>query len=164
MPRLGLSASDAADVVAYLWTRTPAPRAEITETRLPPLDRPVRFDEVATRVFRRICWHCHGAPAFAHGDGGPGNTGGFGFAPRGLDLSDYTGVTSGSRGPDGRRRSVLATLPDGTPRLIAHLLARRVEERGGEVPGIRGMPLGLPALSLEDIQLVETWILQGRAE
>jgi hypothetical protein len=119
---------------------------------------------VSTRVFRQICWHCHGAPAFARGDGGPGNTGGFGFAPRGLDLSDYTGVTSGSRGPDGRRRSVLATMPDGTPRLIAHLLARRVEERGGEVPGIRGMPLGLPALSLEDIQLVETWIVQGRPE
>jgi mono/diheme cytochrome c family protein len=164
MPRLGLSDRDATDVVAYLWTLRAPALEPATEQRLPPLDRAVRFDEVATRVLRKICWHCHGAPAFARGDGGPGNTGGFGFAPRGLDLSDYTGVTSGSRGADGRRRSVLATLPDGTPRLIAHLLARRVEERGGEVPGVRGMPLGLPALSLEDIQLVETWIVQGRPE
>ena len=26
----------------------------------------------------------------------------------------------------------------------------------GTVPGIRGMPLGLPAIPLEDLQLVET--------
>ena len=34
----------------------------------------------------------------------------------------------------------------------------------GEVPGVRGMPLGLPALSLEEIQLVESWVAQDRPE
>jgi hypothetical protein len=64
--------------------------------------------------------------------------------------------------PDGRR-SVFAPVQDGTPRLVAHLWARHTEEAGRPVPGIRGMPLGLPALPPEDIQLVvESWIAQGR--
>jgi hypothetical protein len=126
--------------------------------------RPVAWQEVADRVFRKVCWHCHSAPFYAAGDGGPGNTGGFGFRPRGLDLSTHAGISSGLIGDDGRRRGVFAPTADGTPRIIAVLMARRLEERGGEVPGIRGMPLGLPAMSLEDIQLVETWIDQGRAE
>jgi hypothetical protein len=33
--------------------------------------------------------------------------------------------------------------------------------RGAEPGRVRGMPLGLPPLSSEDIQLVETWIAQG---
>ena len=89
-------------------------------------------------------------------------SGGFGFAARGLDLSSYPGVAAGSIGPDGRRRSVFAADQSGTPRLVAHLLARHAEEAGQPVAGIRGMPLGLPALPVEDIQLVESWVAQGR--
>jgi hypothetical protein len=62
----------------------------------------------------------------------------------------------------GERRSVFETLDDGTPRLVAALLARAAEEAGQPDPRVRGMPLGLPALPPEDIQLVETWIAQGR--
>jgi hypothetical protein len=110
-----------------------------------------------------VCWHCHSAPHLARGDGGPGNTGGFGFAARGLDLSSYEGLASGSLGDDGQRRSVFAPLPNGTPRLLAHLLARASEERDPNAVGaVRGMPLGLPALPATDIQLIETWIAQGR--
>ena len=57
--------------------------------RLPVLARKVTYDEVATRVLRKTCWHCHGEPDFERGDGGPGNSGGFGFKGRGLNLSDY---------------------------------------------------------------------------
>ena len=94
-------------------------------------------------------------------------TGGFGFEGRRLSFGDYRGIMSGSVGPDGRRRSVFKKIEmseddPGTPRLVAHLLARQIEESGREVEGIRGMPLGLPALSPEDIQLIETWIAQGR--
>jgi len=46
--------------------------------------------------------------------------------------------------------------------VIAHLMARYVEEAGGSVDGIRGMPLGLPPLPLDQIQLVDTWIARGR--
>jgi len=44
---------------------------------------------------------------------------------------------------------------------VAALLARQKEE-AGETPNVRGMPLQLPALSSEELQLVESWIAQGR--
>jgi len=163
MPRFRLRAEEANALAAFVMT-TPlaSPAPSQPPARLPPLARPVGWDEVATRVFRRVCWHCHAQPDYARGDGGVGMTGGFGFAPRGLDLSSYGGANSGSLDDQGHRRSVFARLPDGTPRLLAHILARQAEEAGRPVPGIRGMPLGLPALTPEEIQLVESWILQGR--
>ena len=51
------------------------------------LTRKVTFKEVDEKVFHRTCWHCHSEPDYAIGDGGPGNSGGFGFKPRGLNLS-----------------------------------------------------------------------------
>jgi hypothetical protein len=71
-------------------------------------------------------------------------------------------MSSGALDDDGKRRSIFRSLDDGTPALVAHLDARRVEEAGGVVEGVRGMPLGLPALDREEIQLVESWIAQGR--
>ena len=157
-----MSAEDARHLAAFLTTPL-APVAMAPAPRLPVLERKVGWDEVAARVFRKLCWHCHSQPDYALGDGGPGNSGGFGFASRGMDLSTANGVASGSFGPDGQRRSVFQPVSpaDPTPRLVAHLLARQVEERGGVVDGVRGMPLGLPSLPPEDIQLVETWIAQG---
>jgi hypothetical protein len=163
MPALGVTASDARALAAYVAT---APLAAVPARepprRLPVLAREVTWDEVEAEVFRNVCWHCHSAPELARGDGGPGNSGGFGFASRGLDLSSYGGISSGSLDDAGTRRSVFAKLADGTPRIVAHLYARHIEDTGGVVIGVRGMPLGLPALSLEEIQLVETWIAQGR--
>lgn len=165
MPRLGLTVAEARDLAAFVLRAplAPPPAPPPPEARLPVLARAVDFEEVSTRVFRKVCWHCHAQPDYALGDGGPGNTGGFGFPARGLDLSSYEGASSGSRGDDGRRRGIFGPLPDGTPRVIAHLMARRAEERG-TASAIRGMPLGFPALSLEEIQLVDTWIAQGRPE
>jgi len=163
MPRLGVSEDDARALAAFITT-TPladAPsRAPLV--RLPVLARAVTWDEVEAKVFKHVCWHCHAVPDYGRGDGGPGNTGGFGFAPRGLDVSTYAGISAGSLDDAGEPRSVFGTLDDGTPRIVAHLLARHTEDAGGVVPGIRGMPLGLPPIPLEDIQLVETWIAQGR--
>ncbi|MEM9490091.1 MAG: cytochrome C oxidase Cbb3 [Myxococcota bacterium] len=167
MPKLALSGDQAGDLAAFIMLAPVAPPPEPRPfKRLPVLKRDVGYDEVAERVLRKICWHCHSSPDYARGDGGPGNTGGFGFPGRGLDLSEYSTVTKGSLGDDGRRRSVFGELDSGplagTPRLLAHLLARHIEQSGGQVPGIRGMPLGLPALPAEDIQLIESWIAQGR--
>jgi mono/diheme cytochrome c family protein len=163
MPRLGVAQADARALAAYI-VATPltelAPRAPAK--RLPLLSRRVTFDEVEARVFRNVCWHCHATPDFARGDGGPGNSGGFGYASRGLDVTSYAAISAGSLDDAGERRSVFAPLRDGTPRLVAHLLARHTEEAGGSVAGVRGMPLGLPARPLDEIQLVDTWIAQGR--
>jgi mono/diheme cytochrome c family protein len=166
MPALGLGEEDARALAAFIATTPLAPAplapAPLPPQRLPVLAREVTWAEVEARVFRDTCWHCHAEPDYARGDGGPGNTGGFGFAGRGLDMSSYAAISAGSLDYAGERRSVFARLPDGTPRLVAHLLARHVEVAGGTVPGIRGMPLGLPPVPLETIQLVDTWIAQGR--
>lgn len=50
---------------------------------------------------------------------------------------------------------------EGTSQLVAALLARQREEAGEET-SMRGMPLGLPALEGDEVQLVETWVAQGR--
>ncbi|MGE0396924.1 MAG: c-type cytochrome [Kofleriaceae bacterium] len=167
MPSLGVSAESARMLAAFiagapLDTSAMSADARTMPARLPILARAVTYDEVDRRVFKNVCWHCHAVPDFARGDGGPGNSGGFGFAPRGLDVSSYEGLASGALDDSGERRSIFAKLPDGTPRVVAHLMARYVEEAGGSVDGVRGMPLGLPPLPLEEIQLVESWIAQGR--
>ena len=165
MPKPELSERDIPHLVAYLLRAELAPKiARITPPRLPVLERKVTYEEVSRRVFRNTCWHCHAEPDYAIGDGGPGNTGGFGFKPRGLELAEYAGIQAGYVDDKGERRSIFSAMPDGTPRLSDALLARHREEAGTNEPSIRGMPLGLPSLSPEDIQLVETWIAQGRPQ
>jgi cytochrome c2 len=162
MPNLGLTSSDAADLASFILTSPLDPPTHVSvPARRPLLDRPVTFAEVNERVLMKTCRHCHTDPDKARGDGGPGNTGGFGFEPRRLDLSSYAGVSAGFLDAEGRRRSVFERLPDGTPRLVGALLARHAELAGA--PGaVRGMPLGLPPVGAEEIQLVESWISQGR--
>jgi hypothetical protein len=41
-------------------------------------------------------------------------------------------------------------------------MARYAEEAGKPNAEVRGMPLGLPPVPLDDIKLVVTWIAQGR--
>lgn len=161
MPDLGIDLAAARDLAAFVMATplTPPPSEKAPE-RLALLERSVLFEEVDERVFGHICVHCHGEGDAELGDGGPGNTGGFGFRPRGLSFSDYESIMAGHVGDDGSRHSVFEPLQDGTPRLVAALLARQREERGGSGP-VRGMPLGLPALAAEDIQLVDSWVAQG---
>ncbi|HLK38832.1 MAG TPA: cytochrome C oxidase Cbb3 [Polyangiaceae bacterium] len=162
MPNMGLDESEAKSVALYVLTTTLGPTEDPpASARLAILDRAVTYDEVASRVFRKTCWHCHGEPDFERGDGGPGNSGGFGFKGRRLNLSDYESTFAGYVDDAGRRSSLFAPVADGTPYVVAAMLARQSEERG-QRGAMRGMPLGLPSASPEDIQLVETWISQGR--
>jgi len=164
MPRLTLTDAERHDLVAALLRSplTREPEAAPIPTRLPVLTRAVGWDEVERRVFKTVCWHCHADPELADGDGGPGNTGGLGFPGRGVSFATYDATLAGRRNDDGRRQSLFDPTPDGTPRLVAVLMARHAEVAGQPVDGLRGMPLGLPPMSLEQIQLVETWIAQGR--
>jgi cytochrome c2 len=166
MPNLALTQKEAEDAASYLLT---TPLEEIKTSmpkRLPVLDRPVSYKEVDERVFHKTCRHCHTDADAALGDGGPGNTGGFGFKPRKLDLSSYRGASAGVLDKKtGERVSVFQKLADGTPRLVATLWARHTEEVLHQSnPEVRGMPIGLPPVSPEDIQLVESWIAQGRPQ
>lgn len=164
MPKTPLSDEEARDLAAFVMQAmvTPSPPKPMPSP-LPLLDRPVGYDEVSQKVFRKICWHCHAQPDFARGDGGPGMSGGFGFAGRQLDLSSYEAIQGGYLDDKGERASTFRLAPDGTPMLVAVMLARQAEEAGR--PGaLRGMPLGLPSMSPEQIQLVASWIAQGRPQ
>jgi hypothetical protein len=131
---------------------------------LPALTREVRFAEVEPIL--RSCAHCHDDAIVAGGEGGPGHTGGMGFSPGGLDLSSYQAIVRA------RFRGVSVTMStDGSvPRLVQALQERHheaaAEQSGVDVETVsddtlRGMPLGLPPLSPEEIQLVRSWLLQG---
>jgi len=163
MPKIPLTRSEARDIAAYLLAAELAP-AEVKAKveRLPVLTRKVTFSEVDETVLHRSCWHCHSEPDYAIGDGGPGNSGGLGFKPSGLNLASYQGASAGMVDDKGERQSIFAKDEGGVPRLVRALLARHDEERGAETGAVRGMPLGYPALAPEEIQLVETWIAQGR--
>lgn len=163
MPKIPLTDAEARDLAAYVMTAEVAePAAKAKVQRLPVLTRKVTFKEVDEKVFHRTCWHCHSEPDYAIGDGGPGNSGGFGFKPRGLNLSDYNGIAAGFIDDKGERASVFAKDDEGVPRLVRALLARHDEESGAATGAVRGMPLGYEPLPPEDIQLVESWIAQGR--
>lgn len=161
MPRIPLTDQERVDLAAALLdTPLTAPTPQAMPARLPLLTRPVAYEEVEQRVFKKTCWHCHSDPDFVDGDGGPGNTGGFGFKGRGVQLGDEVGVQSGRIGDNGKRASLFAPAPDGLPWLVSVMMARHAEVRGTTVPGVRGMPLGLTPMTLEEIQLVESWIAQ----
>lgn len=166
MPKIALEPQDVRDIVGYLTQVeiTPPPKPVKFE-RLPVLTRKVTFKEVDEKVFHRTCWHCHSEPDYAIGDGGPGNSGGFGFKPRGLNLSAYSGIAAGDIDDNNERQSIFQKDDKGVSRLVAALVARHDEEEQNiETGKVRGMPLGYNALSAEDIQLVETWAAQGRPQ
>ena len=161
MPTIQLSEQEANHLASFiLEVPLLAEPAQPAFQRLPLLERPIGYEEVARRVLHKTCWHCHSQPDYARGDGGPGNTGGFGFGPRKLDLASYESVSSGLLDQNGERRSVFSATASGTPLLVEVMLARHEETRGS-VANVRGMPLGLPPLSAEEIQLVESWVAQG---
>jgi hypothetical protein len=162
MPNFDLSRDEAADIAAYLLRAPLAPEPFVPFVRLSLLTRPVSFEEANRRVFSRTCHHCHTDAGAAAGDGGAGNTGGFGFAPRGVSFSSHASILAGYLDEKGERRSLFEPLADGTPRLVAALLARHDEARSAPRDALRGMPLGLPPLSAEDTQLVESWVAQGK--
>ena len=163
MPTIPMSEQDARDIAAFLITaRLDSPPKVSVPQRLPVLEREVTYEEVSQKVFKKICWHCHSNAAMAEGDGGPGNTGGFGFEGRKLSLASYGELHRGMRDESRRRINVFQDAPDGSPWLVSVMMARYAEVAGGKVEGVRGMPLGLPPMSLEEVQLVESWIAQGR--
>ncbi len=149
MPRPALSESEQRDVVSAIFETPLEPVASHTFQRLPLLERPITYPEVEEAVFHRVCWHCHSDPSGNSArDGGPGNTGGFGYPGAGIDLGSREGILASG------------TLEGDSPLLITVML-RRHQEVDGHVPERPGMPLGLPPLSAEQIQLVESWIAQG---
>ncbi len=88
------------------------------------------------------------------------------FAPGGLDLSSYSAIARARF----HGASVTTSTDGSVPRLVQALQERRheaaAEGNASDVEPVsddplRGMPLGLPPLSPEEIQLVASWLAQG---
>ncbi|HVO30913.1 MAG TPA: c-type cytochrome, partial [bacterium] len=176
MPSFSLTAEQAARIRDFLVASRASPASSgalsvvvSAPADLPLLTRTVGWDEVKDRVFGAVCIHCHMDEESNGGDGGPGNTGGLGFRGKGLSFESWDGVVRGALDGDGKRVSILTSGPNGEePLLLAKLRARYGEvarERAGALAvsagGAPAMPLGLPALSPEDFQLVRSWLAQG---
>ena len=179
MPKVALSAADREALADFVLHGVPGAPFAPSEAagRVERASGPTpTYEEVEEKVFRHVCWHCHSNPEFAFGDGGPGNTGGFGFPAAGLSLATFGEVMNGSLGPDGEARSVFRPGASGEPVLLERL-RRRSEENARDLvlplqdplvhkptpaDAPRGMPLGLPALTPEQLSLVERWVKGGR--
>lgn len=154
MPGMGLSHAEAIAVRDYLVLSDaggkppPAPSAIVATTTK------VRWDDVESRVFGKICIHCHMDPAQNEGRAGPGNAGGFGWPATGIELQNYESVRE-------HQAPILAALER-----RRHEAARDFV-RPGEVPVAMatgdkpGMPLGLPPIPDEEIALIKAWYAQG---
>lgn len=160
MPNLGLDAASALALRDYVVLANPdeslpgAAPAAPARTADPPNPATPRWDDVETRVFGKICIHCHMDPKQNEGRAGPGNAGGFGWPATGIELQTYEGVVANK------------------DRILAALARRNVEDprdfvKPGQVPAKvkrpekPGMPLGQPALPAADQALVQAWFAAG---
>lgn len=165
MPKTGMSEAERRDLAAFvLATPLVPPVFPPIPERRPVLERAVSYAEVEEAVFHKICWHCHSDPVPVGGDGGAGNTGGFGYVGRSIDLGSREAVLRGGREADGSRIDLVGPGASGAPLLVEAMMARYAEEAGRRDPKFLGMPLGLPPMELADIQILETWIAQGCPE
>jgi mono/diheme cytochrome c family protein len=163
MPTFPFDPKQIEDLATFLSEALPKVAAEPSPPHRPRLlEREVHYPEVAQKLSRHLCFHCH-SDMNRPGDQGPGNTGGFGYDGVSLDLATRAGILRGIK-RDGRFRGLPDRLEDGTPRLIASLLARHAKLDGRSDPVVMGMPLGFPPIPDEEIDLINTWIEQGAPE
>lgn len=174
MPPMGLTPAEAELVRDFLLHEDPA-LAELPKVEPPPvprpLDRPVGWEEVKERVLGKVCVHCHMNDY--EKDPGPGNLGGLGYVGVKLRMRTYETLVTGAVDEKGERYSVLVPRKGEkiTP-IVQALLRRRVEAARDSIEPFKdhalpaydakpGMPLGLPAMTDEELQILQTWIEQG---
>jgi mono/diheme cytochrome c family protein len=176
MPKFNLSDEDVIALVDYIFEADPGkPPADLNVPEpARKAAKPPTWDVINAAIFQETCIHCHQADNL----GGPGNTGAYGFRARRLDLSSYAGIRRGSLQPDGTRLDILKPREGGLAPLILERVGRRVEEnKRDKIEPFRdpisdlaqkresrvkpGMPFGHPALTAEQIALLQAWIEAG---
>ncbi len=175
MPTMGVSREEAELLRDYLFHEDPAlAAAPVLKQPEPPkpLERAVAWEEVKERVLGKVCVHCHMNDY--EKDPGPGNLGGLGYKGVKLRMRTYETLVSGADDGKGSRYSVLVPRSgEQVAPIVQALLRRRAEAardaiapfQDHELPAFPtappGMPLGLPAMTDDEIQLLVTWIAQG---
>jgi len=176
MAPISMKRADAESIADFLLGFVPPTKKAPAPLRdVPLLGREVLYDEVFDEILGKICVHCHMNPASNNGDGGAGNTGGLGYVGVSLDLETYAGLKRGLV-RNGERVSVLEPAAPGEAPLLLEALYRRHREAardqrppfqdytgaGPRIDPLRpGMPLGLPALDVEQLRLIKTWLAAG---
>lgn len=175
MPAMGVSREEAEILRDYLFHEDPALAAApaVKEPEPPkPLERAVAYEEVKERVLGKVCVHCHMNDY--EKDPGPGNLGGLGYNGVQLRMRTYETLVSGAADSKGERHSVLVPgKDDPVAPIVRALLRRRAEAARDSIAPFQdhvlppypssppGMPMGLPPMTDEEIQLLVTWIAQG---
>ncbi len=169
-----LTREEAVAVRDWLWHAQPEVIERDAVQPIPRvLDREVSYEEMKERTLGKVCVHCHMNDH--EKDPGPGNLGGLGYEGVGLSMRTYDQLVRGAVDPTtGARYSVLEARPDSKyPPVVESMLLRHEEATRDQVasgldlqrppyPSKRmGMPLGLPAMSPDEIDLLHTWIAQG---
>ncbi len=162
MPKPQLLTAEIEDIIAALHsTQRHLEQLPSFDRTLKVVSEKITFEQINSRIFDRVCRHCHANEAKTGGPAGAGNTGGFGYLARGLDLSGERGLRRGVfiRGTK-QYRSVIAPGEDGLPLIVKVLIARHDEMAGRSDNQIIGMPLGLSPIAREDIELLYNWCIQ----
>ncbi len=161
MPDLGLTVTEAValrDFIVLADPRTHPSLMAVATSAAPrsPVAAP-RWDDVESRVFGKICVHCHMDPAQNEGRVGPGNGGGFGWPATGLELQTYASVVA-------NRDRILAAMHRREVEAPRDVVPAGEEPQAIARPQKPGMPLGLPPIPADDIALVELWYRDGAPE
>jgi mono/diheme cytochrome c family protein len=175
MPSLNVAHAEAELLRDFLIHGDPALKPVPPPPSLTPppvLTRPVAYEEMKERVLGKVCVHCHMNDY--EKDNGPGNKGGFGYKGVSLAMRTYESLVSGATDDKGKRYSVLVPRPgEAVPPILQSMMRRRVEEQRDRVAAFAdherpaypkerpGMPMGLPAMTDEEVSILATWIAQG---
>jgi cytochrome c5 len=174
MPAQDVTPEEASKITDYLFWGDPdlAPAPEMTLPEVRPVAWHPTWEEVKERVIGRICVHCHMNDY--EKDKGPGNKGGFGYPGTNLAFRTYESLVYGAQGPEGRYSVLVPRNGEPYAPIVMAMLRRRVEAARDQVPpfedherphypanALPGMPLGLPAMSDEEIGIVQKWIEDG---
>ena len=138
-----------------------------------PVTRDVSYEEMKKRVLSKVCMHYHMNDY--EKDKGPGNRGGLGYEGVQFAMRTYERLVHGALDKaTGARYSVLvARAGESMPPILQAMLRRRVEGARDQVPPFGdyerphysndapGMPMGLPAMTDEEIGLLSRWIDEG---
>ncbi len=154
MPAMGLTHAQAIAVRDYLVLAEPGGKQPPAPATVVASSAPVGWDDVESRVFGKICIHCHMDPVQNEGRAGPGNAGGFGWAATGLELQNYESVRD-------HEASILSALERRRHEAARDFVGPGEVPVAMVVPEKPGMPLGLPPISDEDIALIKGWYARG---
>ncbi|MSP56899.1 MAG: c-type cytochrome [Myxococcales bacterium] len=162
MPDLGLTLDEALKLRDFLVLADPgtasgsAGATNLVSTARSAVPAP-RWDDVESRVFGKICVHCHMDPAQNEGRGGPGNAGGFGWPATGLELQTYGSVKA-------NEDVILTAMRRRNGEAVRDFVKAGQKPEVIHRPALPGMPLGLPPIPPDDVAMVELWYQNGAPE